>query len=169
MPTNMPTKKVSSLRLAAGLGFGLGLAALVTLTSVSAPPAAAGPLDGSASVVVNIVEREGYQQGVHALVFLRSRFLVPMEGDVTLTVNGVVRKVEPVATDSQTVLDIYLGPMARPITACATFGGQFWLGGDNYLPTQANGCDHVALAPPPGFRAEAPRLSLVGREFRPGR
>ena len=165
MPTNKPTKKISSLRLIAGPS----LAALVMLTSASAPTASAGPLDGSASVVVNIVEREGYQQGIHALVFVRSRYLIPMEGDVTLTVNGVLRKVEPVATDSQTVLDIYLGPMARPITACATFGGQFWLGGDNYHSTQASGCDHVALPPPPGFRTGAPRLSLVGREFRPGR
>ena len=165
MPTNKPTKKISSLRLIASLG----LAALVTLTSLHAAPAAASPLDGSAQVVVNIVEREGYQQGVHALVFVRSRFLVPMQGDIALTVNGVLRKVEPVMTDSQTVIDIFLGPMDRPITACATFGGQFWLGGDNYVPTQANGCDHVALAPPPGFRAPSPRVNLVSREFRPSR
>ena len=165
MPTNPPTKKLCSLRLMADLG----LAALITLTSAAALPAAASRLDESATVEVKIVEREGIQPGIHALVFLRSRMLIPMEGDITLTVNGVLRKVEPVATDSQIMVDIPLGAMDRPITACATFGGQFWLGGDNYHSVQATDCDHVALPPPPGFRAAAPRLSLVGREFRPGR
>lgn len=151
MSQNPPTKKLSSLHL----GTGLGLAALVILSGLATRPAAAATVDGSASVQVELVEREGYQQGVHALVFLQSRYGVPMEGDITLTVNGVLRKVEPVATDSRMILDIPLGPMNLPITACATFGGTFWLGGDNYRSVQAAGCDHVALVSPPGFRSPA--------------
>ena len=166
MPQNPPTKKVSSLRL----GSGLGMATLLILGSIGARSAAAAPIDGSAVVEVRLVEREGFQQGIHALVFLESRFGVPVEGEITLTVNGMLRKVAPLATESRTVLDVPLGPMSAPITACATFGGSFWFGGDNYRSTQAADCDHVAAPAPPGFRSPTrPELGQLTRTLRLGR
>ena len=131
------------------------------LFALAAPAAHATLVQQSAKVTVTLGDREGANAGVYAFIAVESRYGLAMEGEMTLTVNGIVRKVDPVATSDHVMLSVNLGDMPGVIDACATFGGDVWLGGDNYQSTQAADCEHRGA---PTRIQGLPTLAVIGQK-----
>ena len=131
---------------------------LVAALAVPSMPARASMAEGNAGVILNFLETA---DGTWLFVRVEARYRIPMEGDVTVTCNGQVVKIEPVAVRDMTLVTAYLGPNGKDYSACAKFNGLSLLGGDNFVAAHAAACSLRSPFTPitvarPGRRAPQP-------------
>lgn len=111
----------------------LGL--LLLAAGVTVSPAAV--IDGNTRVQVSFLETS---DGTWAFIRLTSRYGITISGDVTVSKNGELLKMEPVTTSDQALVTAYLGPNGKSYTVCADYEGIMALGGDNYRPFAVKSC-----------------------------
>jgi hypothetical protein len=122
------------------LTFALAAAALVV-----SRPVRADLVDGNVRVRVEFLDTE---TSVYGRVAVTAVYHFPIQGDLTLSLDGNTIKLDPIDTSNTQYSLAYLGPLGGSYSICGSFEGESWLGGDNYRSGFARDCK-VRLEPAP--------------------